>query len=206
MSWMSLESDITPIVPEMPSVCQPRCINQGSFIPAVRGPANSYTWRWVWMVLLTPTGSSTAWFQLQIGGTISSSPETTCSSSGRKNRCGSGVRLMDTQCDRWSGWINFGRWPQPGTRHDYKQNLDVPSQMRFARFSPAWAWRVISGTTDRIASDKLWTPDLNRSAFREYINSIRKLSYRHLGYIYLHLRLTGWHQNFPPSQMNQSGG
>ncbi len=45
-------------------------------------------------------GSSTASCRRRSGGTISSSPERTCSSSGRKNGFESGARHTEARCDR----------------------------------------------------------------------------------------------------------
>ena len=95
------------------------------------------------------TGSSTASFRRQSGGTISFSPEATCSSSGRRKKFASGARNMDIHSARSCGLTNCGRWRRPGIPPASRRIRAAPSRTRCARSFQVWVWRGISGIRNR---------------------------------------------------------
>ena len=135
----------------MPLGCPRHCIDRVRFTPVASNPVSRFIWRWALRALSPPLGSSTASFRRQSGGTISFSPEATCSSSGRKSEFASGARRMGTRCGRLSGLTSSGRSRRLGILLDCRRTLGVLSRTRCARFSLAWVWRVISGIQNHIA-------------------------------------------------------
>jgi hypothetical protein len=73
---------------------------QGTTIPLARNLESPFIWTWIFKGRSHRTGPFTVLSPLPNGGTILSSPEKTCSSSGRRNKSESGVRHTKSLCVR----------------------------------------------------------------------------------------------------------
>jgi hypothetical protein len=95
--------DTLPIVPGMHLACRQPYTSRAQSIPTARNLVSPFIWMWIFRGRSLQTGSFTVLSPLPNGGTILSSPETTCSSSGRRNRSDCGVRRTKSLCVRL--WI-----------------------------------------------------------------------------------------------------
>ncbi len=132
--------------PGMLSASLLRCSDHQRCIPGVSSRWSLSSSRYPVMVLSRVIGCSIASCQRPSGGTILSSPEAGCSSSGRKNASASGAPVKAIRCGLWSAWTNSGGLPENGTRRASSPSPADRSPPRCARSSSAWAWSESSGT------------------------------------------------------------
>ncbi len=101
ISWKPVAFDTLPIVHGMRWASWQHCIRSVQFTHAARSLVSHLILRLVFKGRSLQTGSSTALSPPRNGGMISSSPEATCSSSGRRNKFEHGVRHITSRCGRW---------------------------------------------------------------------------------------------------------
>ena len=147
-----MKQSISPTAPGIHLAYRRRCSALGEFIRAASNPVNRSFWRLAWKVRRHAAGSFIALFPPPGGGTTLFSPETTCSSSGRKNGFENGAPRMVIPCGRWSRWTSSGRSRRPGIRRAYKRTRGVLSPMRCVPSSPPSAWEATFGIRNRIVS------------------------------------------------------
>ena len=143
---------ISLTAPGIHSVYRRRCIALGRFIPSASNPVNRSISRLAWKVRHLAAGFFIALFPQPGGGTTLFSPETTCFSSGRKNRFVNGAPRMVIPCGRSSRWASYGHSRRLGIRHAYKNTRGVRSPMRCVPSSPTSAWKANFGIRSRIGS------------------------------------------------------
>ncbi len=160
-----------------------RCIVLGRFIRAASNPVNHSHWRLAWKVRRAAVGFFIALFPQPNGGTILSSPETTCFSSGRKNGCKSGAPRMIIPCGRSSRWTSYGRSRRLGIRRAYKRTRGVRSPLRCVPSSRDSAWKATFGIRSRTGSVSGFAPFeliFSSSSSRESSSAFHFLAFQFL--------------------------